>query len=135
MTVAGASDEINVVLKCLREKRNEDGFNHLWSEIDAKVRQKYSKKTLAVKLHCARLPVCIPRRVVQESVLRSTRQNWLQKYVYLEEALATQTIEWNSKLTETLQEKDFDLQHLAHQIEMLKKLSPHCTKQWNMYSA
>ncbi|KAJ8875941.1 hypothetical protein PR048_023849 [Dryococelus australis] len=37
MTVAGASEAINVVLKCLIEKRNEDGFNHLWSEMDSKV--------------------------------------------------------------------------------------------------
>ncbi|KAJ8886530.1 hypothetical protein PR048_012741 [Dryococelus australis] len=37
MTLAGASEAINVVLKCLREKRNEDGFNHLWSEMDSKV--------------------------------------------------------------------------------------------------
>ncbi|KAJ8868033.1 hypothetical protein PR048_031842 [Dryococelus australis] len=51
-----------------------------------------------------------------------------EKYANLEEALATQPIEWNSKVTETWQEKYFDLQQLGHQTEMLKKLSPHCTK-------
>ncbi|KAJ8867252.1 hypothetical protein PR048_031051 [Dryococelus australis] len=37
MTVAGASEAINLVLNCLREKKNEDGFNHIWSEMDSKI--------------------------------------------------------------------------------------------------
>ncbi|KAJ8878249.1 hypothetical protein PR048_018826 [Dryococelus australis] len=111
ITAAGSSEAITVVSKCLREKRNEDGFNHLWSEMD-------SKEGLYFKALDS----------ITGEIQRRFEPTGKRRYALLGKALATQLIEWNSKVTESLQEKYFDLQQLGHQIEMLKKLSPHCTK-------
>ncbi|KAJ8891232.1 hypothetical protein PR048_010747 [Dryococelus australis] len=145
MTVAGASYSINVVLECVRGKRNGDGFNHLWSAMDSKVVEyelilptlPRSKKTSAVELQITLLHPqksctgkCASKHLtlLLERIQRRSEQTGYKEYAYLEDALATKPVEWNSKAIETLQEKYFDLQQLVHQIQMLNKLSPHCTK-------
>ncbi|KAJ8880727.1 hypothetical protein PR048_017197 [Dryococelus australis] len=47
---------------------------------------------------------------ISGEIQRRSEQTGYKKYAYLEEAHSSQLIEWNSKVTETFQEKDFDLQ-------------------------
>ncbi|KAJ8866543.1 hypothetical protein PR048_032402 [Dryococelus australis] len=125
MMVGGASEAINAVFKCLREKRNEDGLNHLWSEMDSKV------KEYELIFPTSRRSENTPKRLqrsnyaVPDYQFASPEELYRKAYFEaLDKARATQSVEWNSKVTETLQEKYFHLQQLGHQIEMLKKLSP-----------
>ncbi|KAJ8892543.1 hypothetical protein PR048_005124, partial [Dryococelus australis] len=107
MTVACASEAINVVLKCSREKMNEDGLNHLWSEMDSKVVEYehiFPTLTRSKNTSAFASPEELYRKVyfaalgsITGEIQRRSEQTGYKKYAYLEEGLETQPIEWNSK--------------------------------------
>ncbi|KAJ8897671.1 hypothetical protein PR048_003021 [Dryococelus australis] len=85
MTVAGDSEAINFVLKCLREKRNEDGFNHRAKRLEQ------SNYAAPEELYCNVFFEALDS--ITGEIKRRLEQTGSKMYAYLEEALATQPIE------------------------------------------